>query len=220
MFDLRFFIYGFFVIFLLVFVREGVLRLNLAFRLLYGFIFLSLVGEVFARILAHQLKTGGPYYHFHVIFEYALISIIYSILIPFNKRFTQYWIYFSIGILTSFSLINSSFFQPVTGLPTNAILISSIFLIFLCLLMYTRLLLDISSNKLYKRSVFWFNTGVFLFYLITFFIFGYFNVFLRKKGVPMIAYNILYAANVVRLICFSLVFYLEIKSIKAKKQIA
>ena len=190
--------------------------LRLPFQLLLFLLIYSFAGEIFVNILGKQINTGGPYYHFHVMLEYGFLAIIYYSSILKQYRWGKYWLYLSVIAVLSFNLLNSFYWQPITesALPTNGILVSSTFVLFMGLITYTSLLNYSSNTPLIKTSVFWFNTGTILFYLTGFFIFALFKKYMSSDIYSDIVKNILYISNLIMYSSYGISLYMEVSTNK------
>lgn len=77
-----------------------------------------------------------------------------------------------------FGIANTIYFQPLTEVPSNSMLVSNLFVLVMILYTYSLMLQHFSNLPLYKQGLFWFNAGNLLYITVSFFFWAFFNLFL------------------------------------------
>ena len=143
------------------FVRLKYLKNELKF--IWYFILLGAFSEVSTRSISYfypKLNTL-PGLHLYTILEFITIGLFYHTYFGnfFNRKILPYTI---IGFVL-LALINAFFIQGIFNFNTYASGIEGILIIFLSLLCFYKMLIELDTRDPTKQPVFWINSG-FLFY--------------------------------------------------------
>lgn len=210
---IRFLIY---LLLLFAAVMIGVYRFkNIAtpFKILFYLLICTLISEIVTRILVKAIKNSSPAYHFYLPIQFILLFLIYSLLFRVNeKRIIIVVICVSITI----NFLNSFYFQSLLRFPSNmALLNSSIFIMF-SLFYFKKMLQVVSQKSIFRQSVFWFNSGVLIFFSTTFLFWGFYNFLLKSHISTKPISTVIYFVNILIYSMFSVGLLLnEKKSISA-----
>ena len=138
--------------------------------------FLVVIGvfELLSKYLAHTVGNNLIVYHFLIFVEIGFYGFFY-VNIYSGKRGK---LVIPVGsVITMLCILNSSFLQGMDKLPSNSILFLSIFVVLLSLEGFLEILQKPEKKALVKQPFFWFNQGNLVFFSLTFFVFGYFNLY-------------------------------------------
>lgn len=169
-------------------------RLATPFRILTFLLLITLVSECFSRVFAYQLSTSMPVYHVFAPIQYALLTCIYSYYLPLR---TRVWLLISVLVFSSFAVLNAVYFQDIVTLPSNLLLVSSIFLLPQIFASYFVMFRAGKTQPLFKQGLFWFNTGNLLFQMATFLLWGFHNYLLDNQSLPNELYVLLWFLNII-----------------------
>lgn len=173
-----------------------------------------LLSELSSRFVALFRVNNLIVYHIYLVAHYIfVVGVFYRQLV--SQRFMKAFMWFSVVVAVLGTPLNMIFFQPWNRLPTNLILIISVFIIALVLFSYKSMLENPKPIPLFRQGQFWFNLGLLFFYSSNFFLFGVHN-FVLISGYPSILRTWLFIANMVMIACFFLAFLVEGFSLKKK----
>lgn len=211
MIDFRFFVYTTLILISLIIALVGWKYLNTAFRQLALLLFLTFIGEIYGRILVKQIGNSSPFYHYFVIVEHCILSIVYYHLVLKRFGWGFLWLCLSCFFVSVFTLFNMYFFQNIFSLPTNSILVSSMLLFFLGTLTLITEIKNTDSIPIYTKPVFWFNLGIILFCVTVLFIGGIINKVIRMGVYLPLLYKILYFANILMYFLYAVAICMDIR---------
>jgi hypothetical protein len=183
-------------------------RISPSFRIIVPILFFVILCEIISRITiqANFLHSSNPPYHFHVPIHYALVAYFYTV----NSRKSRFLLLFSyassFGIF-AFSLVNLFFFQNLRTFPSNSMLISSVFILFLVLYSFIDMLHKIEPLPLTKQGLFWFNAANLILYSTSFFYWGLFNLLLATRQFPMVIFYIISTLSIISYIFYGFSLY-------------
>src|SRR5688572_21354148 len=138
------------------FIRFG--KLNFDQRILVCLLAGTLVVEVVSVLLWWLKMNNNFLYHGYSVFEVLLLGSLYSR----NLRGLVQPVYVKlcIGLLCTFALANTLFFQSLKEFNSNVTFIESLLLIILSILYFYKLLRDLEHRKLEREPMFWINMSV------------------------------------------------------------
>ena len=171
-----------FLIYLLLLLIDSTLgiyyyrRLTKAFQCLTQLIVITFLFELISESLIQTSIITSNFPFYHVLLP---IQLLYSALIYFHvlKEINQngkLLLPFTL-LLVVISILISIFYQNSSSFPTYGSLILSLFIIGNALFLYFKLMKFPTEVPILKQGFFWFNSGNFFFYAVTFFVFGYFE---------------------------------------------
>ena len=192
----------FYLLLLLTISLIGIVRfkkLTIPFKLITILIIYTFASEIISRIFSYKFRNSSPVYHLYIPIQFALLLLVYFFLFQWkNWRYTGLILF----IFLVLCFTNTIFLQSFFRFPSNIILISSCFFIGASLSFFKRMLNSVGDENLFKQSVFWFNTGILIFFTCTFLFWGIYNYLLKDhistKPISTIVYfiNILFYAMV------------------------
>ena len=120
------------------------------------------------RVTARVIQSSYPVYYITMVVLMILYGKIYAALLPDTKLYkalTRFVPMAFAAVVITATISTSSYFSW----PGKELIVLSLLLVFFSLLLYLHMLHNPSEVSLFKQPVFWFNTGTFLFYSISFF---------------------------------------------------
>lgn len=157
------------------------------------FIFLSIAVQFYAVYLSRQKLPNLYVLHIYTLLEFWAWSFFYSYLLKDQARFqkTLPWI---IGIASSFIILNSIYFEPLTGFNSNAKSLVQLLLIAASIYYFFLIFGKIDLNKERAQSLLLLNFAVLLYYSGSLFIFM-FSKLLISTGVADIQQMVFWVIN-------------------------
>lgn len=216
MFDLRFYIYAALLSGILLYGIWNRYHLEAAYRLLLYMIGICLSMELGTRLLPYYIKDATFLYHIYVIMEYIFIAQLYYRIVLKKYAWARWWTWGSSVGFAVLSILNTYLFQNVDMLPTNAILLSSVLYLFMGLFSLVAMVRFPEQSRLYREPAFWFNMGTLSFYLLTFFVFGFFNRMQEFQLHNTVIYDILYVANIGMYISYAVAIIMDVRVVSHK----
>lgn len=194
-----YYLYYIYILVLLCGLGSGIFlfrKLSLPYRAVTLLLLFTLIGEIAGRVLAYQYDNSSPAYHFLIPLKIILTSFIYSCLLPVRRSIRAVLLYIVTSFFVCLVVMNSKYYQPLSVLPTNAILIESFIVIIYSLVYFYFMFQNPLEIKLSRQPVFWLNSGNLIFYSATFFVWGFYHYFLKSSHVPVLAHLLIWIANV------------------------
>ncbi len=132
-------------------------------KYIWYFILLGAFSEICTRTISYfypKLNTL-PGLHLYTILEFIIIGLFYYTYFGnfFNRKILPYIILFFVLLAT----INAFFIQGIFNFNTYASGLEGILIIFLSLLCFYKMLVELDTRNPTKQPIFWINSG-FLFY--------------------------------------------------------
>jgi hypothetical protein len=188
-------------------------RLKLPYKLLLALVSITFVEELLVRILKSIGESPFLVYHLYANAEMIMLSLVFYQIGLKSFKWGKSFLVFATSIFVFLSILNSIFVQ-LNKIPTNIIIIvSGVLFVFQSLSVYVYMLKMPEKKPLYLQSVFWFNTGCFVFYTVSFFVFSSIG-FLQTKSSVRLLYNILYGMNIFLYLMYGIAMYMEVKANK------
>lgn len=149
-------------------------------------VFVSFVFDIAGRILwwnkIPNLFVGNVY----AIVEFAIISFIYKF--EFKNFIPQYWLEAVVGISLIFFLYNLFWGQGFFFNNTLSKTVESVLLILFSLLYFHKTIKELQIAQLEATPMFWFNSGVLLYFSGSLFIFifsNYLLIYSQELGIQI-----------------------------------
>lgn len=117
--------------------------------------------------------------HFYTVIQFHIIVIIY--LLTFQSTAMKRLLIVLMITFTAFSIINTLNYQPLEKHNSNASTLGNILLIFLALTFFFKTITRPKEYRLERMYMFWFNSGVLLYFFCSLFIFAISNSLLPAK---------------------------------------
>ncbi|MEQ8910134.1 MAG: hypothetical protein RIC95_13135 [Vicingaceae bacterium] len=186
-------------------------RFPKSFRLLTQLIILTFLVEFSSESLiqAEKIESNFIFYHLLQVIQLLYYALIYHELFEklnqgkYKKR--ALWLGSSLALLC---FIISLSIQPFQFFPSYGSLLLSFFVIASSLLYYLKMMKTPSTITILKQAGFWFNSGSFFFYSVTFFVFGYFEFAQgTDKVTPIWVSNLIKSSNFILYLSLGLSLY-------------
>lgn len=181
-------------------------KLDGALKIFAYFIFLSGLTELASTILWHKAINNFPLLHVYVAVGFILQVWFYNEVL---KKFINKKLMLAFGVIfTSFTIINSAFFENIYSFNSNALSVQSILVIILSISTYMLFINDIvKSDKDFSfiKSLNWINSGLFIYYTSSLLIFYLGDFF--TENYPVILNQYTWAIHTIFLIVMYFCFF-------------
>lgn len=212
--DLRFLIYAAFLLCIFLYGLVHWQYLKVPYQMLVVLIAFTLFGEAYGRVLVAQNGGAQPFYHFYAVVEYAFLALIYYQVALRQYTWARLWLGFSIAGFTSFSVINSFYIQGLKSFPSYAVMIAGLLYAFMSMSSLVAMVRFPDERPLHWQPAFWFNIGTLVFYLLSFFAFGFSTQSQVPGTITNLLWDFVYVGNWALYICYAIALYLNIRSSK------
>jgi len=175
-------------------------RLSAALQWTTLFVSITLVEQTIAIVLPYHGYTNFPIFHVYAIVTVVLYYFIYKNIIGNLSSWKV--VRFLFLVLFILSIANTLFIQGIFAFPSLSINAQSIVMLICCFIFYTEIFLNKSDTRLWTRSLFWLNSGFFVYHLTTFLVWAIMNYLIQN--------NIDVKTVVWLTIPFNIVFYLSL----------
>ncbi|CAN5189722.1 hypothetical protein BH09BAC6_BH09BAC6_17880 [soil metagenome] len=168
-----------YIAFLLIIFIYGIIsfkKLSKPFRLLIGFIGITLISEGVSRYLAIKIHNNMPVYHVLSPIEYLVYTSMY---LHFLSGKIKQTILFLIIPILLFSIINTFFIQGLKVFPSNFLMLSQTLYLVYSLLGFRQMLVRPGKDSLYEQSFFWLNIAIIFFSTTLLLYYGLLNYSVR-----------------------------------------
>lgn len=187
--SLRFFVYLLLLLSVVIFGYRKFNLLSKEFKILVIYVTYVLISEITSKYFSYYQGNNMVLFHILVPIQLFFYSIFYPLAL---KKWSIPITIVSFTFIIC-SILNTIYVQSINGFPTNNIILSSLLAIPLSLLQFRELALSRQITLLHKNPLFWFNLGNITFNTLTFFSFGYFNLF--DKNIPEWLFIIIWTLN-------------------------
>jgi len=154
-------------------------RLDKQQRYMMFFSLITFIVGVWSGILWLGKNNNLFIGHFYTVIQFLLILRIYQLEFQ-SKKVKIILTIFMISFVV-FSIINTSFFQPLEVQNSNATTLRSILLLFPILTFFIKIITRPKLYRIEKSPMFWFSAGALLYFFCTLFIFAISNSLLPPK---------------------------------------
>lgn len=180
-------------------------KLSSPYRLLTIFILITFVSESVTRVFIKEYRNSCPPYHIYQVLQYFSITTFYLAHLKTSKTIISWsWVAFII-----FSMINSSLFQEVWTVPTNAMLFANIVYVLCSLLLFKNMLQNTGEQPLLRQGLFWYNTSTLILFTFNFFCWSFYNVLLKLQNSSFALTDIIYVLNMQYYLITGMAIYLN-----------
>ncbi len=166
------------------------------FKLLVLFVTYVFISELFGKYLSNMYGNNMILYHIIFPVQICFYGMFYHIVLR-NWRNT---IIIATSIFIVCTIMNSLFVQSIKAFPSYDMVFSSLLAIPFCLLQFKELVTNKSKILIHQNALFWFSLGTLLFNTLTFFAFGYFNLF--GEEIPEWVFILIWCLNMVLYGCY------------------
>lgn len=186
-------------------------KMSNAARLLSSVIFISLISECLARYMASAIGTTFPPYHFLIPILILLHGLLFRQFVYGGGTKLKLLMTIAISIV----ILSSIFYQGLMEFPFVQFSVLGLFSIVLSLAQFKEMLLNRSDLQLYRRTIFWYSAGNFIFYSILCFVFSIFHFltpFWRAEFDWI--YDLIFILNLILYLTYFIGIYVDVKTAK------
>lgn len=170
-------------------------KLSITFKILVFLITLTIIQTIIAQVLIRTIYTSYPTFHIYTVIGLIFQLFIYQSILVFSK--INYLILLSLtALFIGLTVYNTCAVQSLDEFPSHGIMLHAIQAIIFALVVYFNMLNHPSEISIYKQSIFWLNTGNFVFYGITFSIFALYSFYIKTSSVSSWGSSLIYYANI------------------------
>lgn len=167
-------------------------RLTTPFRFLAILLIYTFVSEMVSFYTTATYGSNLSVCHLFVWVQFAFLSLVYAKIFGWGVRTGL--------IITALFLLvsccNIFFLQSIRKFPSNTAMLSSCFFITISLFYFKRLLQHVERENILKRSVFWFNAAILIYFSLAFWYWGIYNHMLNHKITTAPVTTIIYYLNI------------------------
>lgn len=121
--------------------------------------------------------------HFYTIIQFVLIVRIYQLAL--RKFISTKWMTGLMILFSILSLLNTSYLQPLTKFNSYATTANSMIQVLISLLFFYHLITKPRTHRIEQIPMFWFSSGVLLYFFCNLFIFAISNSILPQEFRPL-----------------------------------
>jgi hypothetical protein len=180
-------------------------KLSIPYIVLSGLIFVTIISECLSNIAAHQMKNNSTVFHSFAPIEFALLSIVFYLL--FRSKILKQIVFIIIFLFSVFVVFNAIYLQPITHAPFNDNTVASIILITYSFLLFGEMINLEIENSLFSQAIFWFNSGVLIFYTATLIFWGIYHLIQLNSNI-VVLHHVLWILNLIYYAFFGISIYL------------
>lgn len=186
-------------------------RLEKAFRLISLILIATFTSDLVASYVYFYFRQPkNIVYHFFTPIEYLIYASVFMIFFG-DKKWNRILIV-SVIFFIVLEVLNTLFFQPLKKFPSNIFIIEDLLLVFLSLILFSKMMRIKLSDNLLKEGIFWFNSSVLFYCSLDILVSGLLNLVISPQRVPGIILNILLLFNGFLYICFAISIILNANS--------
>ncbi|MFK8105333.1 MAG: hypothetical protein AB8G15_22665 [Saprospiraceae bacterium] len=182
-------------------------NLNHAQRLLSNLVFVAVLTELFAYLLARMEVNNLFISHIFTIVEYLLLSLIYrkalSSVIP-TKVFNLTMLLFLL-----YATFNGIWVESLTKFNGLSRAVSSLIILFYALAYFYKLLKEVKIKRLETEALFWLSVGLLLYFSANFFIFIFSNYIQPSVKLSFTFWGIHAILNITRYIFYTIALWIK-----------
>jgi len=153
--------------------------------LIFYFLVLQCVLNMYANLLTIPNTNNLYIYHYNCLFSFFILSLFYIRL--FNTPNTKRIIFGAALLFTLLFLIDTIYLEPMDQFNSNSFCLAAFILCGYSLYYFMRIFKNPTGTHISMSRDFWFNTGIFSYYTINFFIFITYNKLTIEKS-PLLIY--------------------------------
>ena len=203
--DSRYFIYLFVLSAATIYGLVHFKKLSIPYQILVCYLCITLLSETLSRYLAYKIGNSMPAYHLLIPVQILFYSYFYAQFLSKSKQVRSF-IFASGGVVLLLCIANSWFVQGILTMPSNGIMLLAMLVITLTLFQFKQMIVHSTNVKLIKHPLFWFNLGGLVFYCLTFFVFGYYNL---PGTAPDWAFFMILATNLIMYCAYFYALHLD-----------
>ncbi len=184
----RLYLWYLYLLILILNVLIGLVKLKFfdnATKILLLLLFIATVNESFCRLLMAFNLYYQPCYHIYSVLELTLTTVyfLYTIGIKSAYKYTRtiFFVCFCIGI-------TNLYFQPLTIINTNVLVIECLVIIPMAHFAFYKMLLNDSIINIFQHPHFWFWSAFLLLWTSTFFFWAFLDHLMITKYKVIVSY--------------------------------
>jgi hypothetical protein len=180
-------------------------KLSIPYIVLSGLIFVTIISECLSNVAAHQMKNNSTVFHSFASIEFALLSTVFYLL--FRSKVLKQIIFITIFLFSAFVIFNAIYLQPIAQAPFNDNTVASIILITYSFLLFAEMINLEIENSLFSQAIFWFNSGVLIFYTATLIFWSIYHLIQLNSNI-IVLHHVLWILNLIYYAFFGISIYL------------
>jgi len=159
-------------------------------RVLIVHICLAAIVNFVAAYMWHRKQNNLPLLHIYTVSEFLFLSAYYAL---HWKSRTVHILAAITGLLfAAFAVYNALYLQDIYQMNSYARSLGALLMLAYCAAGYFLILSDKNETLIFNRSFFWINTGYFLYFSVSFFLFTLSNY---VRSIPTEARHMLWALH-------------------------
>lgn len=188
-------------------------RLTGPFRLLTILVLYVFIVELLGRyLISLGFKNLSPLYHLNTLVLIGLTASVYLRIVR-SDSYSQRFVIILSAICWLVALLNTLFHQSIFTIPSFSIAANAFQSICLSLLIFNQMINSPTRTPILKQSLFWLNSGTFIFYSANFVGFILYNEYYQLKGVAKEwLFYLNWIGNMILYSCYLVGFYFNQKS--------
>lgn len=142
-------------------------KFNSGTKIVFFIILMAFIDEALVFICRYKSINSRPVYHVYCVIDFFLMTLFF-----FKTIFaTIRYLYINLAAITilTIGLLNCFFFQPITKLNSNMLVLESFCVIIMSLFALYKILIDDTVTIVFKHPNFWFWVFFLILYTGTFF---------------------------------------------------
>ena len=174
-----------------------------AFKWISLLLIITLISDLIASYVYFAFRyPKNIIYHFFTPIEYFIYASAYVAFLN-NKKWNRI-LMISVAVFVGVEILNTLFLQPLKKFPSNIFIVEDLLLVYLSLILFSRMRSMKLSNNLLKEGIFWFNSSVLFYCSLDILISGLLNLVISPQRVPGFILNILLLFNGLLYACFAI----------------
>lgn len=158
-------------------------------RIIFYYLIISVLSSILGYILRHTIKNNLPLLHVYTLIEFIILAEFYKKAIDdknSSKVLTVLQVFFTLACI-----VNVIFWQSLFMYNSYSRSLGALLIMLLAVNFFARLFSNPSAEKVTKLPVFWFNSGIFLYFSGAFVLFIFSNfVLVADRATNVILWNI------------------------------
>lgn len=207
---IRFVVYLFLILIIFLLGVDKYNKNSKPYRVLTVLFGLTLISEMFSRIIIDLAGKSMPVYHVFVPVQFLLLSLVYYYFSLFKRRKIVYIVLVTAFLL--FCFLNVIYFQTLNQFPSNTLLCSSMVMVLLALLSLKKIFDTDTNRNLFQNPAFLFNCAILLFYTTTFLFWSFYNILIRSHISTKPFATVIYFVNILFYLILGYSAFLDRKS--------
>jgi hypothetical protein len=181
-------------------------QLRLPYLALSALILITIVSESLSTISASQIKSNSAIFHLFSAIEFMVVSLVYWLL--FKKELYKQIAFIVVFIFLGFVITNAIYLQPINQAPFNNNTLASIIFVTYSFLLFGEMINLEIDTSLFLQPVFWFNSGILIFYTATLIFWGIYHI-IQLSASNSILHKAMWVLNLVFYAFIGVSIYLD-----------